>query len=183
MLTTDHDLLRWEPNLGHDALALGVTKLEAFCTLDGHDLLVPSGGLRASVAPGELVQLDGDARACLPILSVESDTRCVVRRESGWPGETGIHRPTRDRIDRLRARFFTFEPLRRLAEAALPEVPTGEFNRTRAASLASLHLIYAALHAPREHEAALVVRRELYLMLLRRALRSHKHHPNREECA
>lgn len=183
MLTTDHDLLRWEPNLGRDAQALAITRLVAQATLDGHSLIVPTGGLSRSVAPGELVLLDGDAIACLPVISIENDTRCTVGRESAWPSEPGIHRATHDRIERVRARFVTFEPLRRLAEAALPELPVGEFCRTRVASLASLHLVYAALHASREHDAAMTIRRELYLTLHRQALRSQKPHSIRRECA
>jgi hypothetical protein len=183
MFTTDHDLLRWEPNVGRDALALAVTRLDTDATLDGRDLIVPSGGLYKRVAPGELVLLEGDAIACLPVVSIESDTRCVVNRESAWPSEPGIHRPTHDRIDRVRARFITFEPLRRIAEAALPGLPVGEFSRTRVASLAALHLIYAALNASREHDAGLTIRRELYLALHRQALRSQTPVLTRKECA
>lgn len=182
MFTTDHDLLRWEPNLGRDALALATVRLEADAVLDGVTLVVPRGGLRA-VRPGELVLIDGTARACLPVLSVRSETQALVDRESAWPSEPFIHRSTSDRFDGLRARFITFEPLRRIAEASLPELPVGEFNRSRVAALAALHLVYAALHASREHDAALAIRRELYLSLHRQAMRSQLPVVTRKECA
>jgi hypothetical protein len=182
MFTTDHDLLRWEPNLGRDALALATVQLDADAVLDGMTLIIPRGGLSA-VRPGELVLIDGPVRACLPILSVRSETHALVDRESAWPSEPCIHRSTSDRFEGLWARFITFEPLRRLAEAALPDLPVGEFNRSRVASLAALHLIYAALHASREHDAALTIRRELYLSLHRRAMRNQRPVPVRKECA
>lgn len=187
-LTTDTDLLYWEPNLFRDAQFASQLLIAGTGTLSGSAFVIDAGSLTAArIEAGHVLVLTGAVAGSFPIVQVSSDTSLVlsVLYDGIFPPLSSVTPIPIGSAADLAFAIRTFSPQRRVVtdlllraaglEPAATDDPTSPVLNPdalrRACTLGSLQMIYNALAAAATEPADLKIRAELYERLFRRALR------------